>query len=56
MLEVRSREAPFLLEDGQAVARLIYEPMAEPPARAYGEGGSHYQRQTLKLSKHFKAW
>jgi dCTP deaminase len=22
----------------------------------YGEGGSHYQRQGLKLSKHFKAW
>ena len=56
VLEVRSREAPFLLEDGQAVARLIYEPMAEPPARAYGEAGSHYQSQGLKLSKHFKAW
>ncbi len=56
VLEVRSREAPFLLEDGQAVARLIYEPMAEPPARAYGEGGSHYQRQGLKLSKHFRGW
>ncbi|HEX4097560.1 MAG TPA: 2'-deoxycytidine 5'-triphosphate deaminase [Caulobacteraceae bacterium] len=36
VLEVRSREAPFLLEDGQSVARLIYEPMAERPARAYG--------------------
>ena len=56
VLEVRSREAPFLLEDGQAVARLVYEPMSERPARAYGEGGSHYQRQGLKLSKHFKAW
>jgi dCTP deaminase len=56
VLEVRSREAPFLLEDGQAVARLIYEPMAERPLRAYGEGGSHYQRQGLKLSKHFKPW
>ena len=56
VLEVRSREAPFLLEDGQAVARLVFEPMAERPARAYGEGGSHYQRQGLKLSKHFKAW
>ena len=22
----------------------------------YGAGGSHYQRQGLKLSKHFKAW
>ncbi len=56
VLEVRSREAPFLLEDGQMVARLVFEPMAARPARVYGQGGSHYQRQGLKLSKHFKAW
>jgi dCTP deaminase len=56
VLEVRSREAPFLLEDGQPVARLVYEPLTERPARAYGEGGSHYQRQGLKLGKHFRAW
>ena len=56
VLEVRSREAPFLLEDGQSVARLVFEPMAERPSRLYGEGGSHYHRQGLKLSKHFRAW
>ena len=56
VLEVRSREAPFLLEDGQPVARLVYEAMAEAPTRAYGQGGSHYQRQGLKLSKHFRGW
>lgn len=56
VLEVRSHETPFLLEDGQTVARLVYEPLTERPARLYGEGGSHYQRQGLKLSKHFKAW
>ena len=56
VLEVRSREAPFRLEDGQMVARLVFEPMAARPARVYGQGGSHYQRQGLKLSKHFKAW
>lgn len=55
VLEVRSH-APFLLEDGQIVARLVYEPLTERPARLYGEGGSHYQKQGLKLSKHFKAW
>jgi dCTP deaminase len=56
VLEVRSRETPFLLEDGQTVARLVYEAMAERPDRAYGDGGSHYQRQGLRLSKHFRDW
>jgi dCTP deaminase len=56
VLEVRSHETPFLLEDGQTVARLIFEPLTERPARLYGADGSHYQRQGLKLSKHFKVW
>jgi dCTP deaminase len=54
VLEVRSREVPFILEDGQDVARLIYEPMAEIPDQLYGETGSNYQGQGLKLSKHFR--
>ncbi len=56
VLEVRSHETPFLLEDGQIVARLVYEPLTARPTRLYGEDGSHYQRQGLKLSKHFKVW
>lgn len=56
VLEVRSHETPFLLEDGQIVARLVYEPLTARPARLYGEDGSHYLRQGLKLSKHFKVW
>jgi dCTP deaminase len=56
VLEVRGRETPFLLEDGQTVARLVFEPLTETPARLYGADGSHYQRQGLKLSKHFRAW
>jgi dCTP deaminase len=56
VLEVRSHETPFLLEDGQTVARLVFEPLTERPARLYGQDGSHYQRQGLQLSKHFKAW
>lgn len=56
VLEVRSHETPFLLEDGQTVARLVYEPLLARPNRLYGTGGSHYQRQGLKLSKHFKDW
>ena len=56
VLEVRSHETPFLLEDGQTVARLVYQALTERPARLYGENGSHYQRQGLKLSKHFRPW
>ena len=56
VLEVRSRETPFLLEDGQTVARLVFAPLTAPPTRLYGAGGSHYQRQGLRLSKHFRPW
>ncbi|MBB5747257.1 2'-deoxycytidine 5'-triphosphate deaminase [Brevundimonas variabilis] len=56
VLEVRTHDTPFLLEHGQIVARLVYEPLTERPSRLYGEGGSHYQRQGLKLSKHFRSW
>ncbi len=55
VLEVRSHEVPFILEDGQIIGRLVYEPLSEPPETVYGQGiGSHYQKQGLKLSKHFK--
>jgi dCTP deaminase len=55
VLEVRSHDVPFILEDGQIIGRLIYEPLTEAPERVYGQGiGSNYQRQGLKLSKHFK--
>jgi dCTP deaminase len=55
VLEVRSHEVPFILEDGQVVASLVFEKLLERPSLLYGEGiGSSYQRQGLKLSKHFK--
>lgn len=56
VLEVRCHETPFLLEDGQTVARLVYEPLTQKPRRLYGQSGSHYQKQGLKLSKHFRPW
>jgi dCTP deaminase len=56
VLEVRSRDAPFVLEDGQLVARLVYERLAAQPRRLYGADiQSNYQGQGLKLSKHFRA-
>jgi len=55
VLEVRSREVPFILEHGQLVGRLVYERMASRPDQLYGQGiGSNYQAQHLKLSKHFR--
>ena len=56
VLEVRSHDVPFLIEDGQTVCRLIYERMTQVPERLYGtqDFGSNYQGQGLKLSKHFK--
>jgi dCTP deaminase len=54
VLEVRSREVPFILEHGQIIGRLVFERLTDPPPEVYGERlGSNYQRQGLKLSKHF---
>jgi dCTP deaminase len=56
VLEVRSREVPFILEHGQIVGRLVFERLTDPPPEGYGAGlGSNYQGQDLKLSKHFRA-
>ena len=55
VLEVRSRDVPFVLHHGQPVCRLVYERMAARPRSLYGrELGSNYQAQALKLSKHFR--
>ena len=56
VLEVRCYEAPFALEHGQMVGRLVYERMAAVPDVLYGAGiGSSYQGQELRLSKHFRS-
>ncbi len=53
VLEVRGRDVPFLLRHGQPVAKLVFEPMQNVPDVLYGQNGSHYQAQGLRLSKHF---
>jgi dCTP deaminase len=55
VLEVRTLDVPFVLEDGQIIARLVYEQLADVPDKIYGRDvKSHYQGQGLKLSKHFR--
>ncbi len=55
VLEIRSFEVPFVLRDGQVVARLVYEPLTAAPDKLYGvDIGSSYQRQGLALAKQFK--
>lgn len=55
VLEVRSHEVPFLIEDGQIVGRLIYERLLAQPDKIYGRKiGSSYQSQGLALSKQFQ--
>jgi dCTP deaminase len=54
VLEVRSLDIPFVLEDGQIIGRLVYERLASTPDVLYGAAlQSNYQGQGLKLSKHF---
>ncbi len=44
VLEVRSREVPFILEHGQIVGRLVYEKMLSRPDALYGQRiASNYQ-------------
>ncbi len=55
VLEVRARDVPFLIEDGQPVGRLVFEQLADAADELYGAGKtSNYQHQGLKLSKHFR--
>jgi dCTP deaminase len=56
VLEVRSRDVPFFVEDAQPVGKLVFEKLTGAAERLYGAAGSNYQGQGLKLSKHFKAW
>ena len=55
VLEVRSHDVPFMVEDGQVVGRLLYERLTARPDKLYGATiGSSYQRQGLMLAKQFR--
>ena len=54
VLEVRTNEVSFTLEDGQIIATLLYEYLKKDPKITYGKKiNSNYQNQNLALSKHF---
>ena len=55
VLEVKTNELPFILEDGQTIARIRYEKLNRKTSVVYGSSiNSNYQNQKLALSKHFK--
>jgi dCTP deaminase len=55
VLEVKTNELSFLIEDGQTIARIQYEKLNKKTSVVYGSDiNSNYQNQELALSKHFK--
>jgi dCTP deaminase len=55
VMEVRAREVPFMVYDGQTSFKVGFERLRGAPDRLYGAGlGSSYQFQTLSLSKQFR--
>ena len=57
VLEVRPHDVPFLVEDGQLFCKLCLDRAVERPEQLYGRDlNSHYQSQSLTLSKLFLPW
>ncbi|HEU5321741.1 MAG TPA: 2'-deoxycytidine 5'-triphosphate deaminase [Methylomirabilota bacterium] len=55
VMEVRAREVPFMIYDGQTSFKVWFERLRSRPGRVYGVGlASSYQHQTLSLSKQFR--
>ncbi len=55
VLEVRSHEVPFMVDDGQVAGFVAVERLSSPTDLLYGAGaGSNYQSQGLALSKQFR--
>ncbi len=54
VLEVRMRDVPMEVVDGQVFVKMVFEKMVETPKVSYGvELPSNYHSQKLALSKHF---
>jgi dCTP deaminase len=54
VLEIKTNEVSFMLEDGQVIARIKYEMLNKESKIQYGSDlNSNYQHQSLALSKHF---
>ena len=54
VLEVKTSEVSFLLENGQSIARIRYEKLNKVTKILYGKKiNSNYDNQKLALSKHF---
>ncbi len=53
VLEIRTHDVPFLLEHGQPLFRVEFMRNEAVPDVLYGETGSNYQMQGLKLAKQF---
>ena len=53
VLEIRTHDVPFLLEHGQPLFRVEFMRNEAVPDVLYGQGGSSYQMQGLKLAKQF---
>ena len=55
VMEVRAREVPFMVYDGQTSFKVWFERLRSRPDRVYGVGlASTYQHQTLTLGKQFR--
>lgn len=56
VLEVRARDVPFLIEDGQVFFSLRYFHTSGVPDKLYGEGrkGASYRNQDLELARTFR--
>ena len=55
VLEIKTNELSFLIEDGQTIARIKYEKLNKKTSVLYGSSiNSNYHNQKLALSKHFK--